>query len=225
MGGLFIALEGGDGVGKKTQFDLLISRLLSAGHQVFQLEFPRYDLPDGAVIRHILKSGTFTSQETQSDWLSGFAAAYFGRDRAVVADTLRRHLVLYGSIVIANRFTWTNIAHQIVKVKSIDPEKARRLIEYVEFDHFKLPRPDLNVLLNVSVNVSRMLMASRAEPDAHESDIEYQLQVRAYFLRLAEEDPEHWSVIDCENGRGGLLPIEEIHEKIWAVVESRLSKR
>ena len=52
-GGVFIVFEGGDGVGKTTQVDLLCSWLADAGHEVLKT-FEPGDTPVGARIRQIV---------------------------------------------------------------------------------------------------------------------------------------------------------------------------
>ncbi len=223
--GLFIVIEGADAVGKTEQQRRLVRKLRSNRYNVIKYDFPQYRMPDGALIGHILRSGVFPKEDVQSEWVAGFISALYGKDRALVKEDLCLYLNVAGAVVVSNRFTWTNIAHQVVKIQRGDPEVARRLIEYAEFEHYKLPRPDLNILLNVSAEVSRKLMIERAPADAHESDFAYQLKVRRYFLRLAAEDPACWSVINCENRNGSLLPPAEIHKMIWAAVQPRLQRR
>ena len=53
VGGVFIVFEGGDGVGKTTQVELLCEWLADAGHEVVKT-FEPGDSPVGAMIRHIV---------------------------------------------------------------------------------------------------------------------------------------------------------------------------
>jgi thymidylate kinase len=43
--GIFLVLEGADGSGKGTQFNLLAERLKAVGYDVEIFDFPRYDEP------------------------------------------------------------------------------------------------------------------------------------------------------------------------------------
>ena len=223
--GLLIVIEGADGVGKTEQQNRLIRRLQFAEYETFELDFPRYGAPHGALIDYILRSGVFTKEEVQSEWISGYMSAIYGQDRNEMRDTIWRMINIYGKIGVFNRFTLTNVAHQVPKVRSIDAEVARRLIEYAEFTHYELSRPDVNVLLNLSAEVSRQLTLKKHTLDAHEAIVSYQLQVREYFLKLARENPEHWAVIECDDGEGSILPPEEIEAKVWEIVEPRLPRR
>src|SRR3990167_8787649 len=52
--GLFVVIEGIDGVGKKTQAEVLKARLESQGHDVELVDFPRYDDVSSAPVRMYL---------------------------------------------------------------------------------------------------------------------------------------------------------------------------
>jgi dTMP kinase len=49
--GLFIVIEGSDGSGKKTQFNLLKERLRATGYDVAIFDFPRYNKESSYFVR------------------------------------------------------------------------------------------------------------------------------------------------------------------------------
>ena len=71
--GKLIVLEGTDGTGKSTQFDLLLQRLELEGTALRHVRFPRYDQPSSALIRMYL-NGAFGSDP---DAVNAYAASTF----------------------------------------------------------------------------------------------------------------------------------------------------
>ena len=101
-----------------------------------------------------------------------------------------------------------------------------------EYGQFGLPRPDLNIFLDVPISfVESSLAANRkgddrsylqGKQDIHESDIEFQKRVRKIYLRQASLDKD-FLVIDCADAQGGMLPPDDIFIKIKSAVDSRLN--
>lgn len=138
-----------------------------------------------------------------------------------------------GSTVLLDRYVYSNIAYQCAKLA--DNEEAEELREWVlntEFGHFNLPRPDLNIFLDVPISfVEKSLNASRAndgdrnylngQKDIHEADIEFQKRVRAMYRRQASLDSS-LVVIDCAAEDGSMLPPDDIFARIKSVVDANL---
>ena len=61
--GIFIVIEGSDGSGKKTQFELLSARLRAAGYGVDEFDFPRYDHESSHFVRKYL-AGEYGDSDT-----------------------------------------------------------------------------------------------------------------------------------------------------------------
>ena len=101
----------------------------------------------------------------------------------------------------------------------------------IVYGDFALPKPDLNIFLDVPISfVESKLKADRAgddryyldgAQDIHEADIEFQKRVRAIYRRQCELDPK-FIRIDCSDEYGMMLPPGAIFEKVKAVVDSSL---
>jgi dTMP kinase len=83
--------------------------------------------------------------------------------------------------------------------------------------------PDLSVLLDLPLELALARRADRhatlpgAEPDRIESEqIDFHARVNGGFRRLADDDPEHWVVVD------GSRSEDEVAVEVLAVVRARL---
>ena len=225
---MLIVLEGLDGAGKSTQVRKLREYLEAARPGLQYIHFPRYDAPVyGGLISEFLR-GDFGSNEAVHPKL---VALLFAEDRHGAAPGIKE-VLRGGGTVLLDRYVYSNIAYQCAKLS--DPDEAENLREWIlntEFGQFDLPRPDLNIFLDVPIGfVEKSLSAHRSggdrnylsgAQDIHEADIEFQKRVRAMYLRQASLDPSLIRV-DCSDDEGRMLPPDAIFERIKAVVDSRL---
>lgn len=99
----------------------------------------------------------------------------------------------------------------------------------LEFTHFAIPRPSLNIFLDVPQKFTETkLQASRTgddrhylngTKDIHEENIEFQKKVRNIYLNVAQSD-DRLAVINCSDDNGNMLPPVEIFKKITTLLES-----
>lgn len=225
---MLVVLEGLDGAGKSTQVKKLRTYLESLFGSLEYVHFPRYDAPVyGDLISRFLR-GDFGSNETVHPQL---VALIFAEDRHGAAPAMKNTLENGGTILL-DRYVYSNIAYQCAKLK--DEQEADRLRDWIfntEYGNFDLPRPDLNIFLDVPISfVESKLKADRAgddrdylegAQDIHEADIEFQKRVRAIYKRQCELDPK-FIRIDCSDEYGMMLPPGAIFEKVKAVVDSAL---
>ena len=225
---MLVVLEGLDGAGKSTQVKKLRTYLESLFGSLEYVHFPRYDAPVyGDLISRFLR-GDFGSNETVHPQL---VALIFAEDRHGAAPAMKNTLENGGTILL-DRYVYSNIAYQCAKLK--DEQEAERLRDWIfntEYGDFDLPRPDLNIFLDVPISfVESKLKADRAgddrdylegAQDIHEADIEFQKRVRAIYKRQCELDPK-FIRIDCSDEFGMMLPPGAIFEKVKAVVDSAL---
>ena len=223
---MLIVLEGLDGAGKSTQVRLFREYLGSVCDRLEYIHFPRYDAPVyGGLIGKFLRGG-FGSIESVHPQL---VALLFAEDRRDAAPQIRRTLQ-EGGTVLLDRYVYSNIAYQCAKLPTYDEaEDLREWINNTEYGQFGLPRPDLNIVLDVPIGfVEKSLTAQRAgadrgylrgQQDIHEADIAFQQRVRDMYRRQAALDP-HFIVVDCSGPDGEMLPPEVIFNKIKAVYES-----
>lgn len=225
---MLVVLEGLDGAGKSTQVKKLRTYLESLHGSLEYVHFPRYDAPVyGDLISRFLR-GDFGSNEAVHPQL---VALLFAEDRHGAAPAMKEILANGGAILL-DRYVYSNIAYQCAKLD--DEQQAERLRDWIfntEYGDFALPKPDLNIFLDVPISfVESKLKADRAgddryyldgAQDIHEADIEFQKRVRAIYRRQCELDPK-FIRIDCSDEYGMMLPPGAIFEKVKSVVDSSL---
>ena len=223
---MLIVLEGLDGAGKSTQVRLFREYLGSVCDRLEYIHFPRYDAPVyGGLIGKFLRGG-FGSIESVHPQL---VALLFAEDRRDAAPQISRTLQ-EGGTVLLDRYVYSNIAYQCAKLPTYDEaEDLREWINNTEYGQFGLPRPDLNLFLDVPLGfVEQSLAAQRGgadrgylhgRQDIHEADIAFQRRVRDMYRRQAALDP-HFIPVDCSDAAGQMLPPDIIFNKIKAVYES-----
>ena len=223
---MLIVLEGLDGAGKSTQVRLFREYLESVCPRLEYIHFPRYDAPVyGGLIGKFLRGG-FGSIESVHPQL---VALLFAEDRRDAAPQILQAL-REGGTVLLDRYVYSNIAYQCAKLASDDEaEDLREWINNTEYGHFGLPRPDLNLFLDVPLGfVEQSLAAQRGgsdrgylhgRQDIHEADIAFQRRVRDMYRRQAALDP-HFIPVDCSDPEGRMLPPDVIFNKIKAVYEN-----
>lgn len=225
---MLVVLEGLDGAGKSTQVKKLRTYLESLYGSLEYVHFPRYDAPVyGDLISRFLR-GDFGSNESVHPQL---VALLFAEDRHGAAPAMKETLEK-GGVILLDRYVYSNIAYQCAKLK--DEQEAEGLRDWIfntEYGDFDLPKPDLNIFLDVPISfVESKLKANRAGDDRdylaggqdiHEADIEFQKRVRAIYQRQCEIDPK-FIRIDCSDEYGMMLPPGAIFEKVKAVVDSTL---
>ena len=225
---MLVVLEGLDGAGKSTQVKKLRTYLESLYGSLEYVHFPRYDAPVyGDLISRFLR-GDFGSNEAVHPQL---VALLFAEDRHGAAPAMKDTLEK-GGVILLDRYVYSNIAYQCAKLK--DDNEAEALRDWIfntEYGDFALPKPDLNIFLDVPISfVESKLKANRAGDDRdylaggqdiHEADIEFQKKVRAIYRRQCELDPK-FIRIDCSDEYGVMLPPGAIFDKVKAVVDSAL---
>jgi dTMP kinase len=223
---LFV-VEGVDGAGKSTQIKLLKKFFSQRGYNCEYLHFPRTEAPFfGELIARFLR-GDFGSLNEVNPWL---VAMLYAGDRKDSASLINGWLN-EGKIVLLDRYTYSNIAYQCAKLN--DPAEQTRLMKWIlelEFSHFGIPEPGLNIFLDVPFTFTeRKLSSSRTgrdrnylngTPDIHENSLVFQKSVRELYLKVAESD-HRLCVINCSDGKGNMLPPENISRLIIAEITRR----
>ena len=225
---MLVVLEGLDGAGKSTQVKRLRAYLESVCGGLEYIHFPRYDAPVyGDLISRFLR-GDFGSNETVHPQL---VALLFAEDRHGAGPWIREVLEKGGTVLL-DRYVYSNIAYQCAKLESEDESEAlRKWIIDTEYGEFDLPRPDLNLFLDVPIGFVEANLKSQREgddrgylsggKDIHEADIAFQKRVRSIYLRQASLD-EGFKVVDCSGPEGEMLGPDTIFAKVKAMVDKYL---
>lgn len=224
---MLIVIEGLDGAGKSTQVRLMKEYLARVCPRLEYIHFPRYNAPVyGGLIGKFLRGGFGEIDKVHPQ----LVALLFAEDRHGAAPQIRSVLAAGGTVLL-DRYVYSNIAYQCAKMPgSEEAEELREWILNTEYGQFDLPRPDLNIFLDVPIGfVEESLSRQRAgsdrgylhgERDIHEADIEFQKKVRSMYLRQASLDPS-MVVVDCSGPAGAMLPPDDIFAKLKSVYESR----
>lgn len=225
---MLFVIEGLDGAGKSTQVRKLREYLENRCGNLEYIHFPRYDAPVyGELIGKFLRGG-FGAIDAVHPQL---VALLYAEDRHGAAPQMRASLAA-GTPVLLDRYVYSNIAYQCAKISHPDAcEELREWINNTEYGQFDLPRPDLNLFLDVPIGfVEEKLSAQRkgsdrqylgGGSDIHEANIEFQKRVREVYLRQCEVDPRFLR-IDCAAEDGSMLPPDAIFEKIRKAVDPLL---
>ncbi len=228
---MLVVLEGLDGAGKSTQVRKLRNYLESLTKNLKYIHFPRYDAPVyGSLISRFLR-GDFGDNDSVHPQL---VALLFAEDRHEAGPKIKASLIK-GETVLLDRYVYSNIAYQCAKLNNqAEADELREWIIKTEYGDFELPRPDLNIFLDVPIDfVEEKLKGHRngrereyldGAQDIHEADIEFQKRVRAIYIKQCELD-DKFIRIDCSNQEGKMLPPDEIFSKIKSCVDSYLKSK
>lgn len=223
---LFV-IEGIDGSGKSTQIRLLSEFLTKKGYSVGFLHFPRTDAPYfGELISRFLR-GEFGSLNEVDPYL---VALLYAGDRRDASDMIRGWLNDL-KIVLLDRYTYSNIAYQCAKID--DPGERDKLMKWIiklEFEHFGIPKPDLNLFLDVPFHFTEnKLLSDRSGDDRtylkgirdiHEVSLNFQKKVRDIYIRIAQSD-NRLAVVDCSTDDGLMKPPEMISSLVIKIISEK----
>jgi len=217
--GKLIVIEGTDCSGKETQTKKLVERLKGENKKVIKFSFPNYDSPTGKII-----GGPYLGKPSICNtWFDNpikldpkIASLYYAADRRYNFETINKYLN-ENYIVILDRYTPSNMAHQGCKIES----KQERLelykwIEELEYKLLELPRPDIILFLHMPVDYIEQLRKNRTELDVHELDRNYLESAEQTYLELADlYDYKKISCVKSDN----IKTIDEIHEEVYNYIE------
>lgn len=214
--GRLIVIEAGDGSGKATQAGTLFTRLKEEGYKVRKVDYPNYQSDSSALIKMYLRGDFGTEPGAVNPYA---ASAFYAVDRLASFMTDWREFYHSGGIIIADRYTTSNMIHQAAKVEQ--PEERRDYLDWLwdfEFVKCGLPVPDCVIFLDMPPADSARLMQDRpnkagtAEKDIHERNAVY--LERCYQVSLEVAMKYGWAkVACCQEGR--LRTIEDIHQEIY----------
>jgi len=222
-----IVIEGLDGAGKSTQITRLNEYLTARGYRCRQLHFPRTDSRIyGELIARFLR-GELGDIHQVNPYL---VALIYAGDRADFKPTLESWLN-DGDMVLLDRYVYSNVAYQCAKIENQEDSRAlREWILQLEFEYHRLPKPDLNIFLDVPFMFTRQKLTDSREgderqylqgkKDIHEADLDFQECVRKMYLSLSETDD--CAKIDCSEGNT-ILSIDQIFNNILNVLNKKIN--
>jgi len=196
----FITLEGIDGAGKSTHLNWLAERLRSQGKNVLVTREPG-GTPLGEALSEMQQH---QAMHLETEALLMFAARREHLDKVII-PALRD-----GTWVISDRFTDASFAYQ-GGGRGLDESKLKFLEQWVQQDL----QPDLTLLFDVTLEISRKRLSSNTSLDRFEQEKQDFFQrVRDAYLKRAAQFPERIRVID--SGR----TLNEIQVDLEVIVSS-----
>lgn len=217
-----IVIDGGANVGKATQADMLMNRLLSEGYSVGKIDFPRYSQNS---IGHFIRECLDGEEDRFAALDPKIVAMIYAADR-FESKSLIEEWMSEGRIIIFDRYVSSNMMHQGAKVQDSDArDEFFSWVEHLEYDIFGLPRPDMTVFLDIPPEDSQKLLEYIEDigvtvVDPQEKDRLHQAKVSKCASYLANTHNQ-WITVSCVTD-GALRPREEIHEEVYAAVKSKI---
>ena len=186
MSGRFITVEGIEGVGKTTNIDFIEKLLRDAGKNVVMTREPG-GTSLGEDVRELLLGHKHDGMSRDAELLLMFAARAEHLDK-VICPALDDN-----KWVLCDRFTDATFAYQ-GGGRGFDMAPIATLESLVQ-DSL---RPDLTLLLDVSVEVGLDRAGKRSEPDRFEKEQhDFFERVRQTYLERAHAESQRMKIIDA----------------------------
>ena len=205
--GKFITLEGGEGAGKSTQLSVIKSEIEQAGIEVVVTREPG-GTPRAEAIRNLLLARDAEPMPESCELLLMFAA------RATHLHNLIVPALQRGAWVLCDRFTDASYAYQGYG-RGLSLEQIKNLEHWVQQDI----RPDLTLLLDVSVEVAMQRARLRNQAQGLGEGDRFEIEQSAFFERVrhgylqrAQAEPNRFQVVDAG------LDIDRVSEATRQVV-------
>ena len=200
--GLFITVEGGEGVGKSTNMAYLEEHLRGQGVELLVTREPG-GTALGEGIRTLLLEPREADMAPAAELLLIFAA------RAQHLFELIEPALAAGKWVLCDRFTDATYAYQ-GGGRQLPVAMVRELELLVQGEL----RPDYTLLLDAPVEVGMSRVRDRGELDRFELEQQaFFERVRATYLQLAEQSSGRYRVIDASR------PLEEVEQQLQQVCD------
>ena len=217
--GKLIVIEGScDGVGKSTQYKLLIDRLKKEGINVTTHHFPSYGTYQGRPVEEYLK-GNYGKISELSPY---FVNSLYAQDRAITWLTGLKDIYDNNGIIILDRYTTSSLIYQSAVIENI--KEREDFVNYIydyEYNKLGIPVPDLVIFLHAPFELIRELKNKRKENDGiqndiHERDMIFMKTVADASTSIA--DKFNWEYVECMNNKQ-MRGIGDIHEEVYKKVK------
>lgn len=222
----FIVLEGLDGSGKSTQVKLIREYFDNKKIKYKYLHFPRTDSPVFGELVSMFLRGDLGDNNAVNPYL--VALIYAGdRDnaKAMIQEWLNNDY-----LVLIDRYIYSNIAFQCAKINDFhEKEKLKNWIINLEYEFYKIPKPDLSIYLDVPFDFTKSNLTNAREgddrdylkgkADIHEQDIDFQEKVRQEYLKVFASEKD-CKIIECKTSSNTMLKPDEVFNKIYNLLIS-----
>jgi dTMP kinase len=204
--GMFVTVEGVEGVGKSTNMDFIAERVTAAGFAVLRSREPG-GTPMAERIRDMLLQHGDEPLPDLAELLLFFASRTLNIENAI------RPALAAGTWVLCDRFTDASRAYQGAG-RGLDMDRINTLAEWAHGDL----NPDMTVLLDAPAEIGMQRAVNRGATDRLESEqMSFYTRVRAHYIALAENEPHRFTVIDASQ------PLAAVQVQIASAVDRLIS--
>ncbi len=205
--GIFITIEGGEGVGKSTNIDSIKSFLDEKG-----VAFIQTREPGGTLLAEKLRALLLEEHDEEFDSTAELLLMFAARAQHL--NTLIRPALDRGTWVLCDRFTDATYAYQ-GGGRQLDNKLIAQLETLVQRDL----RPDLTIILDLDPEAGIERARLRGELDRFEQEqLAFFQRVRASYLEIAENEPLRCAVVDASR------PVEEVRAAVQQILQERLER-
>jgi dTMP kinase len=197
--GLFVAFEGGEGVGKTTQARVVAIWLREQGYDVVTTHEPGAT-KIGMRLRALLLDTSHAGMSAHCE------ALLYAADRAehvakVIDPALER-----GAVVITDRYIDSSLAYQ-------GSGRGQAIADIASLNSWATDgrEPDLTILLDMDP-AQGLSRRARSADRLEAEPLDFHRRVRAGFLTLARSKPEHYLILDATADPGDIT--EQIKDRI-----------
>ena len=223
MGKLFV-IDGTDASGKQTQLSKLKERLDKEGIEYKSVSFPNYDSESSSLVKIYLNGELSEDPKEISPYI---ASTFYAADRYVTFKKEYEEYYKNGGIILADRYTTSNMVHQAGKIK--DDKEREKFLNWLwdfEFNLYGLPVPTEVFFLNMPTEYAIKLMENRKnkitkeeKKDIHERSPEHLKDAYEEACKLSKK--YNWKEIKCVK-EGKIRSIEDIHEEIYQELKNKI---
>ena len=212
---MFVVIDWIDWSGKWTQVKLLEDNLKKMWKKVKILDYPRYWEKSAFAVEKYL------NWEYWKDISAKAASIFYAIDRFDDSFNIKKDLQNY-DFIISNRYVSASMIHQAWKIQ--DKNKRQEFLDWLydlEYNIFKINKPDLTIFLNVSPEMSQKLVLKKEKReylkgdkkmDLHEEDKNHLKNAWDAAMDVVDKFDD-WIKIDCEEN-WKMKSIEEINKEI-----------
>lgn len=222
--GMLVVIEGAcDGIGKTTQFNMLIDKLKKDGIKIYTHHFPSYGTVQGARVEKFLK-GEYGNPGDLSPYFVNELYAY---DRFYTWENELKKYYDDGYLILLDRYTTSSIIYQSVFIK--DKDEKNKFIDYVikyEYEENKIKKPDLVIFLKAPYNLVKKLKNNRIDNEGIVNDVYEKddiLMKNIYNNAIYISNYLNWNIVDCSDG-DTFKDKDAISEEVYRLVKRKIKK-
>lgn len=221
---ILIVIDWTDWSWKWTQTKLLVNRLKNEGFNVELADFPQYWKKSTGMIEEYLNWNLWTADEV---WPYR-ASVFYAIDRYEASPKIKKWLEDW-KIVIANRYVSSNMWHQAGKIHDLEErDKFLERLEDFEYNLFWIPKPDINILLYMPIEIWQKLVDKKwkrkyteKKRDIHEADIGHLQKALEAYKYVASK--YNRIIINSIDNIGNLKSIQQISEELRKIITKKIS--